>query len=229
MTKLDNPMLLLLIVFVIFFLVGAIAIFYFSQIDEANPVLAPRVPVPSPATPKSPSQAPAPTLATPSPPSTSGRSPPRIEVENCFSVSTVSANNINKIIDSYNLEKTYMPLKMTYSLLLCTYNDILNESCANIRANLNKLILLGGSPTSPSGLTQLSYYTNIVNLPSWTKDFLVAAMDIISNYMALLINESAISEQERRQLRGFNYEFLRNYIDPIMKSCGPPTPSLSPV
>jgi hypothetical protein len=74
-------------------------------------------------------------------------------------------------------------------------------------------------PNSASGATQLSYYTQVQNKPSKTTDFLVAAMDIISNYMASLVNENVLTEDDRRAVRGFNYQFCRNYIDTINQNC----------
>lgn len=142
-----------------------------------------------------------------------------ISVNNCFNNDTVSANHVVNTINKYGLQTKYVPLVMTYSVILCVYMDAMQKNCTNIPSSLNKLIVLGGVPNSASGATQLSYYTKVQNKPSKTTDFLVAAMDIISNYMASLVNENALTEDDRKAVRGFNYQFCRNYIDVINQNC----------
>jgi hypothetical protein len=134
-------------------------------------------------------------------------------------MNTVTANKIVGLIMKNNLQSKYAPLILTYSAIVCVYQDIQNKKCDKIQGYLNQLILFGGSPQSASGMTELSYYTNVPSKPSVTRSFLIAAMDVISNYMAQLINENSISEQDRSALKGFNYEFCRNYIDTINVAC----------
>jgi hypothetical protein len=83
---------------------------------------------------------------------------------------------------------------------------------------MNQIILLGGSPNSSSAMTLLSYYTSIQH-NSKAKDFLVATMDVINTYVAMLVNENALSESDRKAIKGFNYEFCRNYLDQINQVC----------
>lgn len=137
----------------------------------------------------------------------------------CFNMNTVTANRLVGLIMKNNLQSKYAPLIMTYSALVCVYQDIQNQKCDRIEGFLGQLIVFGGSPHSPSGMTELSYYTEVPSKPSLTKSFLIAAMDVISNYMSQLINENTISEQDRSSLKGFNYEFCRNYLDPINRAC----------
>lgn len=144
-----------------------------------------------------------------------------ITIRNCFNRDSITANHVVNTINKYNLQNRYVPLIITYSLLLCVYMDSLSKNCSNITTALNQLILVGGTPNSASGITELSYYTKVPTKPSKTTDFLVAAMDIISNHMASLVNEDVISEKDRRAIKGFNYEFCRNYLDTINMNCQP--------
>lgn len=144
-----------------------------------------------------------------------------LTVKNCFNNETVSANHVVNTINKYGLQTKYIPLVITYSLILCAYMDALAKNCKNIESALSQITVLGGVPNSASGATQLSYYTKVPTTPSKTTDFLVAAMDIISNSMAALVNENVLTEEDRKAVRGFNYQFCRNYIDTINKNCQP--------
>lgn len=137
----------------------------------------------------------------------------------CFNMNTVTANRLIGLIMKNNLQSKYAPLIMTYSAIVCVHQDIQNQKCDRIDGFLSQVIMFGGSPHSPSGMTQLSYYTEVPSKPSLTRSFLIASMDVISNYMSQMINENSISEQDRSSLKGFNYEFCRNYLDQINKAC----------
>lgn len=147
--------------------------------------------------------------------------PADLTVRNCFGSATVPANRLINTLQKYGLQGKYTPLVLTYSVILCKHEEALMGGCTNVEEALQKVLVLGGSPKSASGATQLSYYTLVPKTPSNTTDFLVASMDIISNSMAALVNEDTISEEDRRAVRGYNYEFCRNYIDAINKVCQP--------
>jgi hypothetical protein len=63
------------------------------------------------------------------------------------------------------------------------------------------------------------YYTRLTNNDTKKARFLTACMDLIKNNMALLINDSTITEQDRSAAKGFNYEFCRKYFDEINRNC----------
>uniref|UniRef100_A0A6C0BG67 Uncharacterized protein n=1 Tax=viral metagenome TaxID=1070528 RepID=A0A6C0BG67_9ZZZZ len=139
-------------------------------------------------------------------------------VDNCFSPQTTSANHVVSILLSNNLQSKYAPLILTYSIVLCAYTDSISKNCNNLQNYMNQIILLGGSPNSSSALTMLSYYTTIRH-DSKAKGFLVATMDVINTYAAMLVNENVLSESDRKAIKGFNYEFCRNYFDQINQVC----------
>lgn len=220
----------LVIGFILFLFVGIISISYFSMLSDTDS----KQTTPSPSLHTSP---PAPVTVTLSPyqvalqqepsvvyvPQQLSLSPspqaPQFTQNTCFNMNTVTANKLVGLILKNNLQSKYAPLILTYSAIVCVYQDIQNRKCDRIDSFLNQIIIFGGSPHSASGMTQLSYFTQVPNKPSVTRSFLVAAMDVISNYMAQLINESVLSEQDRSALKGFNYEFCRNYLDSINIAC----------
>ena len=205
----DDSWFALIVGFVVFIIVGVIAVYYFApHTPQQEPTKVQQTPSQSaPITQQGNASLPLPLVIAPAP------APPPL----CFSPTTVSANNIIKVITQYGLQGKYAALIMAYSIVVCVFNTGTNTKCTDITTALNRLIMLGASPNSVSGATELSYYTAI---PANTlmRSFLVAAMDIISNYVAALVNDNALSESDRSSVRGFNYEFCRNYMDPIAKA-----------
>jgi hypothetical protein len=85
---------------------------------------------------------------------------------------------------------------------------------------MNKAILAGGSPNSAEAKNMVTFYTKITATDDSKKiRFMIACMDLIKNNMALLINDSMITEQDRSAAKGFNYEFCRKYFNEINQKC----------
>ena len=135
-------------------------------------------------------------------------------IPDCFSSTTVSANLLYQIIARYKLEIKYNQLAAAYSLILCA-----NDNCDRIPTLLDKAILVGGSQNSADAKNMVGYYTRLTNNDTKKARFLTACMDLIKNNMALLINDSTITEQDRSAAKGFNYEFCRKYFDEINRKC----------
>jgi ABC-type transport system involved in multi-copper enzyme maturation permease subunit len=135
-------------------------------------------------------------------------------IPDCFSPTTVSANLLYQILTRYKLEIKYNQLATAYSLILCA-----NDNCDRIPTLLDKAILVGGSPNSAAAKNMVGYYTRLTNNDTKKARFLTACMDLIKNNMALLINDSTITEQDRSAAKGFNYEFCRKYFDEINRKC----------
>lgn len=135
-------------------------------------------------------------------------------IPDCFSSTTVSANLLYQILARYKLEIKYNQLAAAYSLILCA-----NDNCDRIPTLLDKAILVGGSPNSADAKNMVGYYTRLTNSDTKKARFLTACMDLIKNNMALLINDSTITEQDRSAAKGFNYEFCRKYFDEINRKC----------
>jgi hypothetical protein len=135
-------------------------------------------------------------------------------IPDCFSSTTVSANYLYQILARYKLEIKYNQLAAAYSLILCA-----SDNCDRIPTLLDKAILVGGSPNSADAKNMVRYYTRLTNNDTKKARFLTACMDLIKNNMALLINDSTITEQDRSAAKGFNYEFCRKYFDEINRNC----------
>lgn len=142
-------------------------------------------------------------------------SPSNSEVlQNCLNASTVVANRLISTIHKYNMQVKYSPLLLTYSMILCA-----NKDCSVIPYYVKQLQLLGANINDARSRAELEFYTYINDNTSQKRHFLVGALNIILNYMSMLINENSISDVDRYALRGFNVEFLRSYIDPINRTC----------
>ena len=196
--------IILVIGIVIFCVIGSFTIYYFTTTTtiKNNQTISPTV---SPIT--SPSSISVPSLQISSRPNA-------IRYTDCLDETTVSANHVIHTINKYNLQSKYAPLIIAYAMIIC-----LSKNCNNLDKYLEQLILLGASPNDASTTAELAMYTQTTNTPSKRKDFLVASLDIIQSNMSLLVNDDTISEQDRRLVRGFNYDFLRTYLDIINRSC----------
>ncbi len=136
-------------------------------------------------------------------------------IPDCFSPTTVSANMLYQILVRNRLEVKYGQLATAYSLVLCA-----NDNCDRIPDLMNKAILAGGSPNSAEAKNMVTFYTKITATDDSKKiRFMIACMDLIKNNMALLINDSMITEQDRSAAKGFNYEFCRKYFNEINQKC----------
>jgi hypothetical protein len=203
----------LILIIVVLIIVFVSVIWYYSLGPSQN-TPTPLPPI-TPSATHAPSSESTPNIFSPLPLTPAARSMP---VDNCFTPSTTSANHVVSLLLSYNLQSKYAPLVLAYSIVLCAYTDSLSKNCSNLQKYMNQIILLGGSPNSSSAMTLLSYYTSIQH-NSKAKDFLVATMDVINTYVAMLVNENALSESDRKAIKGFNYEFCRNYLDQINQVC----------
>lgn len=132
---------------------------------------------------------------------------------------SAEVKKIFTILKNYNLEKKYMQLLDTYSMVLCQEAQVKSRNCSDtfINDRIADLNTYGGNPNDSNAINIVKSVTALNNTKMGK--LLVMATNIIETQMAQVRNDPLISKTDKEQMDGYNSLFYRQHYDFMNKRC----------
>lgn len=136
----------------------------------------------------------------------------------CYDDSS-ECKKIFAIIKAYNLEKKYMTLLDTYSMVLCQALQIRGRTCSDtfINDRIADMNTYNADANNQNAISIVKSVTDLQN--NKIGKLLVMATDLIEKQMNEIQSDNAISKSDKQQIIGFNSQFYRNHYDFMNKRC----------
>lgn len=137
----------------------------------------------------------------------------------CFKIS-VDAQNVFKILKSYNIDSKYSLLLNSYSLALCLLIDFQVNSCVNTQSLEKRIEILNNWKANPKNNEAIAIVDAIIQIKNQRVNlFLIMICDICENQINLIKNDNTLLKYDKEQLIGYNSEFYRDIFDKINSYC----------